>query len=100
MPPPEFAITMPDEYGAEKLSLGLNTVRGAAPDDDVAVVVKVDVVVSLSVAVVVGNSFTLLVFFPLEAVVVVVVVVVGPPPLLPRSLLALALIKLSIAPLW
>jgi len=98
MPPPEFAITMPDEYGDEKLSLGLNTVRGATPDDDVAVVVIVDVVVSLSFAVVVGNSFTLLVFFPLEAVVVVVVV--GPPPLLPRSLFALALIKLSIAPLW
>ena len=95
---PAFAMTRPEECGSEKLLLGLNTVTVGTLDDVAVVVVNVDVVVSLAVAVVVGNSFTLLVFFPLEAVVAVVVV--GPPPLFPRSLLVLALIKLSIAPRW
>ena len=94
---PAFATTRPDECGSEKLLLGLNTVTVGTLDDVAVVVVNVDVVVSLAV-VVVGNSFTLLVFFPLEAVVAVVVV--GPPPLFPLSLLVLALIKLSIAPRW
>jgi hypothetical protein len=93
---PAFVTTRPDVCGSEKLLLGLNIVTGAALDNVVApVVVTVDVVVSLSAAVVAGNSFTLFVFLE----VVVVDVVVGPPPLFPRSLLAFALIKLSIAPL-